>query len=88
MKPYRQEHFGNTIIREFDLDINPLELVWHRDKRDRTIEVLEGEGWHFQLDNELPLELQKKDVIFIPKQKYHRVLKGKTDLLIKIEEND
>jgi quercetin dioxygenase-like cupin family protein len=88
MKPYKEVLNNNSRIREFKVNTPNKELVWHRDEKDRYVTVLEGEGWHFQLDNELPLELQKKDVIFIPKQKYHRVLKGKTDLLIKIEEND
>jgi quercetin dioxygenase-like cupin family protein len=88
MKPYKEVLNNNSRVREFKVNTPNKELVWHRDEKDRYVTVLEGEGWHFQLDNELPLELQKKDVIFIPKQKYHRVLKGKTDLLIKIEEND
>ena len=86
MKPYRQEHFGNVIIREFGLDISPLELVWHRDKRDRIVEVLEGEGWEFQMDNQLPQVLKKGDVLDIPKEVYHRVKKGNSKLVIKITE--
>jgi quercetin dioxygenase-like cupin family protein len=88
MKPYKEVIKGKSRIREFKINTPNKELVWHRDERDRYVTILEGEGWQFQLDNELPLELKKKDVIFIPKYKYHRVLKGKTDLLIKIEEND
>ena len=88
MKPYKEVLNNNSRIREFKVNTPNKELVWHRDEKDRHVTVLEGEGWHFQLDNELPLELRKKDVIFIPKQKYHRVLKGKTNLVIKIEEND
>ena len=61
-----------------------MELVWHQDKEDREIEVLEGEGWMFQRDNELPLELKKGDRIFIKELEIHRVLKGTTDLKIKI----
>jgi quercetin dioxygenase-like cupin family protein len=88
MKPYKEVLNNNLRIREFKVNTPNKELVWHRDEKDRYVTILEGEGWQFQLDNELPLELQKKDVIFIPKQKYHRVLKGKTNLVIKIEEND
>lgn len=86
MKPYTQETFSNVIIREFDLDTNPLELVWHRDKRDRRVEILEGEGWEFQIDNELPQVLKKGDVLEIQKETYHRVKKGNTKLVIKIIE--
>ena len=88
MKPYNEIIKNNSCIREFKVNTSNKELVWHRDEKDRYVTILEGEGWQFQLDNELPLELRKKDVIFIPKQKYHRVLKGKTNLVIKIEENE
>lgn len=88
MKPYKEVIEGKSRIREFKVNTPNKELVWHRDEKDRYVTILEGDNWQFQLDNELPLELRKGDVIFIPKQKYHRVLKGKTDLLIKIEEND
>ena len=50
MKPY--SHKNN--IREFSKDVNEMDLVWHQDKEDRKIEVLEGKGWKFQKDNELP----------------------------------
>ena len=86
MKPYKQNHFSNVIIREFDLDISHKELVWHRDKRDRLVEVLEGEGWEFQYDNDLPFVLEKGDMIVIPKETYHRVKKGNSKLVIKIIE--
>ena len=88
MKPYKEVLNNNSRTREFKVNTPNKELVWHRDEKDRYVTILEGEGWQFQLDNQLPLELQKKDVIFIPKQTYHRVLKGKTNLVIKIEENE
>lgn len=88
MRPYKEVLKKNSRIREFKVTTPNKELVWHRDEKDRYVTVLEGEGWEFQLDNELPLALKKRDSIFIPKQTYHRVIKGKTDLLIKIEEND
>jgi quercetin dioxygenase-like cupin family protein len=61
-----------------------MELVWHQDKEDRHIEVLDGEGWSIQMDDQLPLALQKEDRIFISEGQIHRVLKGTTDLKIKI----
>ena len=78
--PY--ENKGN--IRTFSKDVDPTSLVWHSDKEDRLIEVLEGEGWKLQLDNKLPLLLSKGDSIFINEGDVHRVLKGTTDLKIKI----
>ena len=80
MKPYSH----NNNVREFSKDVNEMDLVWHQDKEDRKIEVLEGKGWKFQKDNELPLELEKGDCIFIAEGEIHRVIKGTTDLKIKI----
>ena len=71
-------------IREFSSNVDELDLVWHQDKEDREIEVLEGKGWKVQLDNKLPLELVKGDRIFINEGDVHRIHKGTTDLKIKI----
>ena len=84
--PYTDEiHlFTNDTIRNFTVDVKEIDLVWHQDKEDRLIEVLEGEGWKFQRDNEVPVEMGIGDRIFIPEGEIHRVLKGMTDLKIKI----
>ena len=72
-------------IRTFSKDVDEMELIWHTDNEDRDIEVLKGEGWQFQRDNELPLVLKEGDRIFIPRHQVHRVIKGETDLKIKIK---
>jgi quercetin dioxygenase-like cupin family protein len=87
MKPYTQNKKGNEIIREFSTKVNSMELVWHRDLKNRTIEVLAGEGWLLQLDNQLPTEIKKGDMFEIKSGVYHRIKKGKTNLKIKIREN-
>jgi len=85
MKPYNNIPISSTsVIREFSSEVDPMELVWHQDEEDRTIEILEGEGWQLQRDNELPLELKKGDIIFIPEYQIHRVIKGNTNLKIQI----
>ncbi len=80
MEPYKD----TSNIRTFSKDVDPMELVWHQDKEDRHIEVLEGIGWSIQKDNQLPLVISKGDRIFITANEIHRVLKGTTDLKIKI----
>lgn len=76
----------NKNIRTFKVDtIQDSDLVWHTDKENRVITILEGEGWRFQRDNELPIVLSKGDKLKIPEGQIHRILKGKTDLVIKIE---
>jgi len=52
------------------------------DREDRTIEVIENVNWQVQLDNNLPQLL--KETIFIPKETYHRVIKGEGNLKVRI----
>ena len=80
MKPYKDSYN----IRVFPKEVNPEELIWHQDKEDRRIEVLEGEGWRIQKDNMLPRMMKQGETIFIKEGEIHRVLKGTTDLKIKI----
>jgi len=84
MTYFDNEKSDNTWIREFESVSN--ELDWHRDKNDRSIEVLDGNGWMFQFDNELPHFINKGNTVFIPKDTYHRLHKGNDKLIIKIEE--
>ncbi len=79
-KPYIDE--GN--IRTFYSDKPNKEFVWHRDHEDREIEILEGEGWCLQFENTLPYNLNEVSKIFIPKNVYHRLIKGYNNLKVKI----
>jgi len=86
MQPYTDIEVNNKyIIREFSQNIDPIELMWHRDDEDRVVQVLEvGEGWQFQLDDKLPIALKPNFEIFIKRHEWHRVIKGNDKLLIKI----
>jgi hypothetical protein len=86
MKPYKENLKNGYILREFDANIDVSELVWHRDKKDRVVEVISGRGWQFQMDNRLPIELKKGMKLEIPKETFHRIGKGITKLVIKIKE--
>lgn len=72
-------------IRLFLSGIDEEDLVWHRDKENREIEVLEGNKWQLQFDDSLPFELCVGDVVTIDKLKYHRLIKGNDDLRIRIK---
>ena len=83
MKPYTDlEVTDKYIIREFTENIDPIELMWHRDNEDRTIEVIGETDWMIQLDNSLPILLEGN--IFISRHEWHRVIKGQKNLLVKI----
>jgi quercetin dioxygenase-like cupin family protein len=87
MQPYNNLSVTeDCILREFDENIDLHELMWHRDLHDRTVTVLEGHGWFFQLDNQLPVELKQDTSVFIPKMQWHRVLKGTSTLKLQIQE--
>jgi len=84
-RPYSELEQDGYIIREFSQATPSFELVWHRDKKDRYVECLHETDWMFQLDNELPTRLSKNK-LFIPKETYHRLIKGTGDLIVKIKE--
>ncbi len=87
MYPFKQSQKGDTIIREFSPDVDSEELVWHRDRSDRYVKVLEGSGWYLQVDNQIPQKLIEGSVYFIPANNYHRVIRGKDSLVVSIKEN-
>ena len=83
MRPYTDiEITDSYIIREFDENIDPIELLWHRDLEDRIIEAIGETDWQLQLDNKLPTSLNES--IFIPRHEWHRVIKGTGALKLKI----
>ena len=79
-KPYKDVEN----IREFDVSKDDAEYVWHKDPENRECEILEGEGWQFQLQKCLPWLLKKGMVFDIKRCEYHRLIKGVTPLKCRI----
>jgi len=86
-RPYSEKTEDGYIIREFSQNTPSFEFVWHRDKEDREVEAIHDTDWKFQLDNEVPQQLSKNK-LFIPKETYHRLIKGTGDLVVKIWQKD
>jgi hypothetical protein len=82
-KPYKEENTKDYSIRTFSQDLPSFELVWHRDKEDRIVRSLHETDWKFQLDNDIPRILTESE-LFIPKETYHRLIKGTGDLKVKV----
>ena len=82
--PFNQFKQSGSIIRVFNENIIETELIWHQDREDRTIKVIEANGWGYQLDNQLPLPLEDGQELFIPKMMYHRVIKGNGSLVVEV----
>jgi hypothetical protein len=84
--PFQQEIIDDIKIRTFDENVDDEELKWHRDRKDRIVEILENNDWLLQMDNELPIKLIVGEKYFIPIGVYHRVIKGKGNLVVSIKE--
>ena len=83
--PFEEEQIDNyNFIRTFSEDVDEMDLIWHTDKENRVVNVLEGNGWKFQFDEELPIEMTKGKSISIEKGRLHRVIKGNGPLKIKV----
>ena len=71
-------------IRTFDINEDQAEFVWHKDKEDRMVEVISGDGWQFQPENCLPFLLEPGIRFKIEEGEYHRLIKGINNLQIRI----
>lgn len=80
--PFEVKMLGHIQERVFYPSAPTTELKWHQDNEDRLVELCEPTDWWFQMDNELPIPFPSK--IFIPKNTFHRVIKGVTHLKVKI----
>ena len=88
VQPYVETALGNNKFRRiFHSKTNPNELVWHRDREDRTVSVLFGDDWEFQFDNELPFTLNAGLEFDIPMGTYHRMIKGNGPLMIEVQKH-
>ena len=86
--PFEEEQIDQyNFIRTFPADVDEMDLIWHADKENRIITVLEGNGWKFQFDEELPIEMTDGLSISIFEGRIHRVIKGNGPLVIKLQKN-
>ena len=86
--PFEEKQIDKyNFIRTFPADVDEMDLIWHADKENRIITVLEGNGWKFQFDEELPIEMTEGKSISILKGVIHRVIKGNGPLVIKLQKN-
>jgi len=88
MLPFSQLKLSeDTMVRVFESSVSDEELEWHKDRLDRHVRVLEGSGWKLQLESGLPFPMMVGETYFIPKKSWHRLIKGKNDLMIEIKES-
>lgn len=75
----------NVYIRLFSPDVEDEELIWHWDKEDRAVLVLQSGGWAYEQKGLPHRILRDEEGIFIPKGIWHRVIKGDDDLIVKVK---
>jgi len=86
--PFEEEKIkDNIFIRTFSVDVDEMDLIWHTDKENRFIKVLEGNGWQFQYDEELPFEMTDGLGFPVMKGQIHRIIKGVGPLKIELHKN-
>ena len=86
--PFEEKQIDQfNFIRTFSAGVDEMDLIWHADKENRIITVLEGNGWKFQFDEELPIKMRKGKTISILKGRLHRVIKGNGILKINLQKH-
>lgn len=83
---YIDEHHPDYIVRTFTSLINCKDIVLDSNKKDNQILAVSGNGWKLQIDDQNPVELSPENNYFIPKETFHRIIKGNGDLILKIKE--
>ena len=78
---YIEKRKNDFIVRKFLKAIGEMELEWHVDEYDRILVPIQNSGWKLQFD------LEEGKHYFIPKETWHRVIKGTENLTILIKEN-
>ena len=83
--PFKEKQISKQLfLREFSADVDEMDLIWHTDREDRIVHVLEGNKWKFQFDEQLPFEMLDGIDIIIPKGIIHRIIKGNGPLTIRV----
>ena len=87
MNPYKEKKLtDDTYLRTFSVETPETDLIWHLDREDRVIEATHFTDWKFQFDNKLPISLNNK--INIPKNTFHRIIKGTDNCTIKVTKHE
>ena len=85
-KPFTQQEKDGYVMRTFD-PLAPDHLYkWHRDAEKRKITpMFNTTDWKFQYDNKIPENLRVGKTLMIEEGEWHRLIKGKDNLILKIE---
>jgi hypothetical protein len=87
MNPYTENITSDESIVErlFEESTDSEDFMWHRDQEDRIVEAININNWQIQLEDQLPVNLRYGESITIPKETWHRVIKGTGIAIYKIK---
>ena len=83
--PFREILNIGYSLRTFPSDTKETDLKWHFDNEDREVTFLHNSDWKFQMDNQLPINVEEGLTLFIPEGEYHRIIKGTGDLKVRVK---
>jgi len=81
---FGQPYWLNGEIVEFTPGDSYPDLQWHMDPEFEEIEILKGEGWHFQYKGGIPYRLKQGMVFDVEQGEYHRLIEGEGTLSCRI----
>jgi hypothetical protein len=82
--PFDEKIRGMYNYRTFSSELTENELKWHFDLEDRIVVCEHETDWLIQMDNKLPIRIEKNKEYFIQEGEYHRIIKGTSDLTVKV----
>lgn len=85
-RPYRELYSKRYKVRAFDSKTLNEELMWHKDEKHRYVKIIKSNGWSIQFENSLPTKLIEDLSYFIEAEEWHRLIKGRGELVIEIGE--
>jgi hypothetical protein len=85
--PFEENSKNGFNFRTFSSMVDENELKWHFDEEDRTVICECDTDWLIQMDNQLPIRINKNKPIFIPEGEYHRIIKGSGDITLKVKKH-
>jgi len=90
--PFKETLLNDTneyieVIRTFSINSDNKEFVWHLDKENRLIKIIESDNWFFQFENELPFKLINNNEFLINKNTWHRIINNNStkNLIVNIK---
>ena len=88
MKPYIEEHYEkhgtkeSYKIRTFK---DECDSIWFKEEDTQRVRVFSGHGWRLQIGDTQPILLEQGEKYNIPKNRFHRIIKGEGNLVIRLE---